>query len=149
MTANALMLPVFSDADRILDFVKRDAVIAFHNSNLISDAIQNFERMLTRLNIKYSTVFLPDVVAAVGIGNFASDLNKELGGLSAPRSTFLNEAQLHRWISVASSMKERGIVPDASAEMQSKIDALEAQLEQECRAVASLRKELTLAQQSD
>nr|WP_246779337.1 class I SAM-dependent methyltransferase [Rhizobium sp. RHZ01] len=100
----------FSDADRVLDFVKDDAVVAFHDSTLISDAIQNFERLLTRLNIEHSTVFLPDTVAAIGIGKFSQTLARELGSISAERSSFFAGAQLHRWLAVANSMKDQGLV---------------------------------------
>lgn len=137
----------FSDADRVLDFVKKDAVIIFHDSNLISDAIQNFERMLTRLKIEHSTVFLPDVVAAIGLGKFASKIQSELGTISAPRAPFFAQAQLHRWIAVSNSMRDRGFIQDNAADKEREIaelrdqkDTLVTQIEDAKRTADQLRK---------
>lgn len=139
----------FSDADRILDFIQKDAVITFHDSNLISDAIQNFEKLLGRLGVEYNAIFLPDVVAAIGIGKFAGRIESDLGAFAAPRTAFLAEAQLHRWVAVANSMRTRGLIPDqtpetenAVAELRSRIKSLQSDLEQEKQGASSLRAEL-------
>ncbi|RUW34045.1 MULTISPECIES: class I SAM-dependent methyltransferase [unclassified Mesorhizobium] len=132
----------FSDADRMLDFVNGDSVIAFHDSNLIDDAIQNFERMLSRLKIEHSTVLLPDNVGAIGLGKFAKTITEQLGPLSAPRSEFFADAQLKRWISVANSIRNRGLLTDRTEEMKSEITDLRSQLVNEKRESEKLQREL-------
>lgn len=135
----------FSDADRMLDFVNDDSVITFHDSNLIDDAIQNFERMLSRLKIDHSTVLLPDKVAAIGLGKFAKAITAQLGFLSAPRSDFFADAQLNRWISIANSIRNRGLLPDQNEQTKSEISALLSQLICEKRESEKLRREMESA----
>ncbi|MCV3210532.1 class I SAM-dependent methyltransferase [Mesorhizobium sp. YC-39] len=135
----------FSDADRMLDLVKDDSVIAFHDSNLIDDAIQNFERMLARLKIEHSTVLLPDNVGAIGLGRFAKIITDQLGPLSASRSEFFADAQLKRWISVANSIRNRGLLPDRTEELKLEISDLRFQLVEEKRTSEKLQRELEAA----
>src|SRR5262249_50427929 len=129
----------------VLDFVKDDAIIVFHDSNLIDDAIQNFERMLARLKIEHSTVLLPDKVAAIGLGKYAEILTKKLSSRSAPRAEFFANAQLERWKSIATSMKARGISTEQTEKLRTEICAFRSELDREKETCESLRRNLTNA----
>lgn len=118
----------FSDADRVLDFVGDNAILAFHDSNLISDALQNFERMLTRLGTRYTTVLLSDQVAAIGLGRFSDLVDQDLSYLSANRSEYFAASQAARWQAIAWSMRDRGLVADESNEKNIEIAQLKHQL---------------------
>lgn len=118
----------FSDADRVLDFVKDDSIIVFHDANLVANAIQNFERMLTRLGITYTTVFLPDVVGAIGIGTFADSIRQEFEKTSFPRNQYFSSSQLQRWVAVGQSMQERGLISKADADAERMIANLQEQV---------------------
>lgn len=98
----------FADFCQVMGFVKDDAIIAFHDANLISDAIQNAERMLTYLKIPFTTVFLPECVVAIGIRGMSEAVASELTGVANERSEYLRTARQGRWISVANSMAESG-----------------------------------------
>jgi hypothetical protein len=94
----------FSDALSILRFLEPDAIISFHDANLIADAIQNFESMLRFLGLTVSTVFLPDCVAAIGIGAMSDAVTQRLQPFSLPREEYLAGARKQRWKMVARSM---------------------------------------------
>jgi hypothetical protein len=94
----------FSDAVSIFRFLEPDAIISFHDANLVADAIQNFELMLRFLGLNVSTVFLPDCVAAIGIGAMADAVNRRLQPFSLPREEYLAGARKQRWKMVARSM---------------------------------------------
>lgn len=94
----------FSDAVSVLRFLERDAIVSFHDANLIADAIQNFETMLRFLEVSFSTVFLPDCVAAIGIGAMANVVSQRLQVLSLPRDEYLARVRKERWKMVARSM---------------------------------------------
>jgi hypothetical protein len=94
----------FSDAVSILRFLEPDAIISFHDANLIADAIQNFESMLRFLGLSVSTVFLPDCVAAIGIGAMSDAVTQRLQPFSLPRDEYLAGARKQRWKMVARSM---------------------------------------------
>ncbi|MEB2848291.1 methyltransferase domain-containing protein [Endobacterium cereale] len=142
----------FSDANRILDFVKPDAIIAFHDANLVADAIQNFEKMLARLGITFTTVLLPDVVGAIGMGKFADLLRSELDELSFERQSYFATSQLQRWVAVGQAMQEQGRIstPDEAAERRTaelakENDTLRQDLAASRAVINSLREELSAA----
>ena len=68
----------FSDAVSTLRLLEDNSIIAFHDANLISDAIQNFERMLGYIGRTFETVFLADCVAAIGLGTLAKDVSSRI-----------------------------------------------------------------------
>ena len=94
----------FSDAVSMLHLLDRDAIISFHDANLITDAIQNFEIMLRYLAVSFQTVFLPDCVAAIGIGAMSSVIEQRLQALSFSRDDYIARVRKERWKMVARSM---------------------------------------------
>jgi hypothetical protein len=94
----------FSDAVSILRFLEPDAIISFHDANLIADAIQNFESMLRFLGLSVSTAFLPDCVAAIGIGAMSDAVKQRLQPFSLPRDEYIARVRKERWKMVARSM---------------------------------------------
>jgi len=56
----------FSDVMSLLPIIAADAVICFHDANLVADAIRNLERFFTYASIEFATVFLRDNVCAIG-----------------------------------------------------------------------------------
>jgi hypothetical protein len=94
----------FSDAVSAFRFLKRHAIISFHDANLITDAIQNFETMLRFMGLTFSTVFLPDCIAAIGIGAMSNIVKQRLQAFSFPRDEYLARVRKERWKMVAQSM---------------------------------------------
>jgi hypothetical protein len=98
----------FSDFVSVLSVIESNAVIAFHDSNLVADAILNCEKMLTYLHIPFETVFLADCVAAIGLRDMAPAVRDELGPHALNRNEYLAESRYGRWHAVADSMKAAG-----------------------------------------
>jgi hypothetical protein len=87
-----------------------------HDSNLVADAIQNLERYLAFAGIEFTTVFLPDVVCAIGLGAMAQRLalELELEPYAISRTQFLSEARRQVWASIVWESLVRGDVSSRS-----------------------------------
>ncbi|GGC52544.1 hypothetical protein GCM10010994_09520 [Chelatococcus reniformis] len=59
----------FADFVNVLRLVGKDVIIAFHDANLLVDAIWNVPAMLSFLGRPCEVVMLPDVVCAVALGD--------------------------------------------------------------------------------
>jgi hypothetical protein len=96
------IVAAFSDVMSLLPTVSENAVISFHDANLIADAIRNLERFLSYAGIKFATVFLPDNVCAIGLRGMADQIAAELGPHALDRDLFLVNAknQVLEWIAL-------------------------------------------------
>ncbi|MFM9927783.1 hypothetical protein VLK31_32775 [Variovorax sp. H27-G14] len=99
---------MLSDFIQVLSYLKPDSVIAFHDANLIIDAIQNAERMLRYLKIEFETVFLPDCVAAIGIRGMAAPVREMLLAHAHERATYVQRSKKQLQQMVAMSLFEAG-----------------------------------------
>ncbi|MGB7973242.1 MAG: class I SAM-dependent methyltransferase [Roseiarcus sp.] len=93
----------FSDAMSLVPAMASDAIISFHDSNLVADAIQNFERYLACAGVEFATVFLRDQVCAIGLRGMAERVAQELGPYALDRTQFLSEARQQVWESIISA----------------------------------------------
>ena len=91
----------FADFIAVREMTKPDAIIGFHNSHLITDAIINGETLLRHLGVRHSTFFLPDSVCAVATGNMIEAAEAALRPFAYERNKFLAAAEeiLHHKIS--------------------------------------------------
>ncbi len=78
----------FSDFISVFSWLADDAVVAFHDSHLIIDAIRNAERFLTHAGIPFRSVFLPDCVAAIGLRDMGGALAAATGEVALDRTRF-------------------------------------------------------------
>ena len=83
----------FSDFLNLRRFIEKDAIIIFHDSNLVFDAIRNCEALLVDAGASFTTVFLPDQVAAIGLGELSEKLALETSPYSLPRVQFLSDVE--------------------------------------------------------
>lgn len=90
-----------SDFLAIIPFLTDDAIIVFHDSNLIFDAIRHIEQILTFMRIPFQTVFLPDAVAAIGFRDAANALRSETSEVALPREQFVNTSRRSLQASIA------------------------------------------------
>lgn len=100
------VVAAFSDVMSLLPVVSENAVISFHDANLVAQAILNLERFLTYAGIKFRTVFLPDCVCAIGLRGMADDIATELGPHAHDRDRFLVNAKRQRWECIVSEAFE-------------------------------------------
>ncbi|WP_217570503.1 class I SAM-dependent methyltransferase [Mesorhizobium sp. GbtcB19] len=87
----------FSDFVGLMPLMKPDCLICFHDSNLIADAILNAERYLDYLGLPHETVFLPDAVAAIGLGSLAAAVRDGLGPFALHRGPYLERSRQELW----------------------------------------------------
>jgi Methyltransferase domain len=130
------IVAVFSDVMSLLPVVSEDAVIAFHDANLVADAIRNLEQFFTYAGVKFATVFLPDYVCAIGLRGMADHITTELGPHGYDRDRFLVNAKHQVWGCVVAEALARGDVAprqqlDASEEARA---TLQRELEEAHRA---------------
>lgn len=138
----------FSDFIQVLSYVKPDSVIAFHDANLILDAIQNAERMLRYLKIEFATVFLPDCVAAIGIRGMAAPVREMLLPHAHERATYVQQSKKQLQQMVAMSLFEAGELPslrDAATVAQAIEDARASDQTDSGQTIQALRDQVAAA----
>ena len=101
----------FSDAERLLDFIDQDAVILFHDANLIADALQNYMRMLDRLHRPHVLFIVEDCVAVIGLGRYCEAVAQEFGPIAFPLNTYIQKAQAGRWEMICLSVLDKMGLP--------------------------------------
>lgn len=101
----------FSDAERLLDFIEQDAIILFHDANLIADALQNYSRMLDRLGRPHVLYIAPDCVGVLALGHFCQAVTEEFGPVSYPLHDYIAQAQTGRWEMITLSMLDKMGLP--------------------------------------
>ncbi len=82
------IVAAFSDFVSVLPTLARDALVVFHDANLVMDAIKNAERLLRHLGARHETLILPDCVAVIGMRSAAKLANDELGPQALDRVSF-------------------------------------------------------------
>jgi hypothetical protein len=87
------VVAAFSDVMSLLPVVSENAVISFHDANLVADAIRNVERFLAYAGVEFATVFLPDNVCAIGLRGMADPVAEELGPHALDRDRFIVNAR--------------------------------------------------------
>lgn len=106
----------FSDFVSMLPLLAPDAVVAWHDADLVIDALQNAERLLEHRGIPFRTVLLPDVVGAIGLGTAAGLVERALAPFALERAAFTRAARAHIHRSIVEAAIERGeALPPAAA----------------------------------
>ncbi|MGU3540831.1 class I SAM-dependent methyltransferase [Methylobacterium sp. A54F] len=82
----------FSDFLRLYPFAAASGVIAFHDANLVADAILNAEAFLAYQGVPHRLLFLPETVAAILIGE-ATAAAEALGRHAHDRETYLRTSR--------------------------------------------------------
>ncbi len=96
-----------SDFLSIIRFLANDAIVAFHDSNFIFDAITHIEQFLNHSGVPCQTVFLPDHVAAIALRGMSEILLSELSGITLQRDHFTASARRLLKVSVAIDVLDR------------------------------------------
>jgi cephalosporin hydroxylase len=92
---------VFQDFLNLRGLLPKDAIFAFHDSNLIFDALTNIKAMLRYEGVEFGAGYLPDVVFAIAFGKYIEpmgtlDFWPEAEYLANARSMLIKEASLNR-----------------------------------------------------
>lgn len=110
---------VFIDGEHTVTAVFRDflntwrwaapsAVVAFHDSNLIFDGLQNIEALLASQGVGFDAFFLPLNVFVLATGDFRAPAREQLSPLAYDRAAFLNASQQALWDEIAVSRRAAG-----------------------------------------
>jgi hypothetical protein len=98
----------FSDFLSILPFLAEDAVVAFHDSNLIMQSIQNADRFLAHSNIPFRSMLLSDNVATIGLRSWGEALVADTDTVCLDRTRFVAETSRALAASIATEVLRRG-----------------------------------------
>jgi hypothetical protein len=90
----------FSDFVSVLPALAQHACIAFHDANIVLDAIANAERLLRHMGTRHATHFLPDNVAVISLRAAADAAEEELAPVAHRRADYeaWTRAELRRMI---------------------------------------------------
>jgi hypothetical protein len=80
----------FSDFMSLLPALSPNAVVLFHDANLVVDAIANIERLLQYECVPFTTYFLPSVVAAIALRGSQVTAGKTFGPIALDRGQFVS-----------------------------------------------------------
>ncbi len=94
----------FSDFVAVFALVADDAMIVFHDANLVGDAIQMAERFLLHAGKPYSLTILPSCVAVLGFGVFAGAAQTALQPFGLPTAAYFAAARAGRHRAVADAV---------------------------------------------
>lgn len=94
----------FSDFMAVLRMIADDAVVTFHDANLVGDTLQIIERFLAYQGIPYSLAILPSCVAVFGLGRFRDPVASELGPHAEPAANYYANARRQRHAAVADAV---------------------------------------------
>jgi hypothetical protein len=133
----------FSDFIAVLPLISDNALVTFHDANLVGDAIQITERFLVYARIRHSLVILPSCVAVFAFGAFIGPANAALAPYAEPAPTYFAAARRQRLQAVADSVIRQtpGLRGHGITELMATITDLEHRV-----AVAQTAADATLAE---
>ena len=94
---------VFRDFLSTWRFARPDCVVAFHDSNLIFDGLQNIEALLDSQGVAHASFFLPLNVFALAVGESITPAREQLGPLAHDRDAFVAASRDALWDEIAAS----------------------------------------------
>lgn len=94
----------FSDFIAVLALIAENALVTFHDANLVGDAIQIIERFLVYARIRHSLIILPSCVAVFAFGAFIDPANAALAPYAEPAVAYFAAARRQRHEAVADSV---------------------------------------------
>lgn len=136
----------FSDFVSMLPLLAQGAIVAYHDANLIIDAIQNAERMLAHLEQRFRSVLMADCIGVIGIAEGADAVERHLAPHAVDRDTFIRTARTHVHRNIVEAAIDRGEAlprdpPERLTEEPSpELDALHAKVARLEEEVAALRR---------
>ncbi len=97
----------FSDFIAALPLIPDDALITFHDANLISDTLQIVERLLARQGRPHGFAILSSCVAVFGLGAFTDLVETELAPYGVSRHDYFAAARRQRHDAIADAVISR------------------------------------------
>jgi hypothetical protein len=94
----------FSDFMAVLPLIAEDALVIFHDANLVSDTLQIIERLLVQQQTRYTMAILPSCVAVFGFGEFVHAVETDLAPHAEPKEAYFAAARRHRHSAVADAV---------------------------------------------
>jgi hypothetical protein len=94
----------FQDFLSFWRFAAKDCIIAFHDANLITDALANVESLLSYEGVRFNSLVLPDVVFAIFIGKYAR-FSGPLARHATDKETFFRQSKEALWNGIAKTRR--------------------------------------------
>ena len=96
----------FSDFLSLLPMLSENALILFHDDNLLTDAIENVARLLVYLGVPHDVHYLPDVVAVIALRRSRAAAAAAFDGVAHEPASFVRNAKRHLHEAVAQAVAE-------------------------------------------
>ena len=96
----------FRDFARAFRMIEPDALVAFHDSTLLVDALWNIEEFLSFIGQRHRGFYLPDQVYAVAFGDLIDRATAALAPCCLDRETFHQRSKSSLWRMIAAGWRE-------------------------------------------
>jgi hypothetical protein len=96
----------FSDFMSMLPMLSENALVLFHDDNLLTDAIENILRVLTYLGVPHHFHYLPDVVGLLALRRSRAPAAAQFGGIAHEPATFIRNAKRGLCEAIAQAVAE-------------------------------------------
>jgi hypothetical protein len=84
---------VFRDWLNVSRFIEPDSIVAFHDANLIFDALENIRAMLRHQGARFSAYYLPDTIFVLGLGAMAEEATRAFAARSLDPEHFVTASR--------------------------------------------------------
>jgi hypothetical protein len=134
----------FSDFMGVLPLIADDALVTFHDANLVGDAIQMIERFLQHARTPYSLTILPSCVAVFGFGTFVRSMEAALRPYAEPAAAYFAAARQQRHRSVADAVisQTQGLPGRSIAELVAATNTANARIAELVAATNAAKAEI-------
>ena len=125
----------FSDFMAVLPLIAEDALVTFHDANLISDTLQIIERLLVQRQARHSLTILPSCVAVFAFGALVDPARADLAPYAEVKTDYFAAARDDRHAAIADA-----VIGRAEGLRASDISGLPG-LDRECRTTVERRED--------
>jgi hypothetical protein len=94
----------FSDFMAVLPLIAEDALVTFHDANLISDTLQIIERLLVQRQARHSLTILPSCVAVFAFGALVDPARADLAPYAEVKTDYFAAARDDRHAAIADAV---------------------------------------------
>lgn len=98
---------VFRDWLNVCRFLERDAVVAFHDANLVFDALENIQAILRHQAARFVGYYLPDVMFVLGLGAMGPEVRRVFAARALDPGAFIARSRDFLHSQIAANVASR------------------------------------------
>jgi len=96
---------VFRDFVKVRRFMKSDAIILFHDSQLIFDALINIETMLDDEGVDFCSLYMPTTIFGIAFGKYEGPFRHCFEKVSYDKNLYIEKSRLNLRAEIAANQK--------------------------------------------